>query len=259
VDKYYERLNKQNDRQVQHHASDLPARQPVSISCISTRASLPLGSTLPKKLASMNFKLENLECYTTLDVNDFMQCCTIMERYCFIRDLKKGLTVPFQHWEFQKGGSRAGEAVHVIWRIPRNITLRCETTSMRLSLECAADVSLYQTRAQKTLFFATTMNPSFISSKVAAAALWHYITGGDHLPRDSTKARRDAIAVATLALDTQDFELVKDLRYLNGRPTSESFLPFWDRVGTLLAEYKRVDDRRHGACTSLFALAADFH
>ena len=55
--------------------------------------------------------------------------------------------------------------------------------------------------------------------------------------------------MAELFLSTQDFDIVQDLRTLNGRLESPLFDLFWMELKKLLESHARVDDRRHGACT----------
>jgi hypothetical protein len=87
-------------------------------------------------------------------------------------------------------------------------------------------------------------------------AMYEYITG-EKLPRDASKARDYATRVAELALTTHDFDLVQDLRELNGRVESSLFDAFWSELKILLESHARVDDRRHGEpnnalhCTAL--------
>jgi hypothetical protein len=74
----------------------------------------------------------------------------------------------------------------------------------------------------RQIFIAHAANPSFISSKAAAIAIYEYISG-ERLPRDANKAKDNAIRMAELVLSTQDFDIIQDLRELNGRPGSPLF------------------------------------
>ena len=76
-------------------------------------------------------------------------------------------------------------------------------------------------------------------------AMYEYING-ERLPRDVGKAKDYTTRVAELALTTQDFDLVQDLRELNGRVESPLFDAFWSELKILLESHARVDDRRHG-------------
>jgi hypothetical protein len=76
-------------------------------------------------------------------------------------------------------------------------------------------------------------------------AIFEFVTG-ERLPRDDGKAKENAIRMAELVLATQDFDIVQDLRDLNGRPESKLFDKFWSELKLLLESHARVDDRRHG-------------
>ena len=146
---------------------------------------------------------------------------------------------------WRPGGSRAREAVHVVWRIPNCRTKRDDNKAFQLQTDSLNEISLYQTRVKKALFLSTTVNPSFIDSKAAACAMYNYLTG-DHLPRERCKGKDNAMDMARLALASQDFDIVHDLRELNGRPRNTLFDLFWGEIKTLLESHARVDDRRHG-------------
>jgi hypothetical protein len=148
-------------------------------------------------------------------------------------------------FSWRPGGSRAGEAVHVVWRIPLCPTGRDDNKAFLLQTECLKEISLYHTRVKKAMFLATAVHPSFIDSKAAACAMYKYLTG-DNLPRERCKGKDTAIHVAEMALATQDFEIIQDLRELNGRPNNTSFDVFWGEIKSLLEKHARVDDRRHG-------------
>ena len=98
---------------------------------------------------------------------------------------------------------------------------------------------------KKALFLANVVHPSFIQSKAAACAMYHHLTG-DHLPRDRCKGKDNAVIMAEIALSTQDFDLIQDLRELNGRAKSKTYDLFWGEIKTLLESHACVESRRHG-------------
>jgi hypothetical protein len=108
----------------------------------------------------------------------------------------------------------------------------------------------------RQIYFAHAVNPSFISSKAAAMAIYEHITG-ERLPKDAGKARDYAVRMAEVALLTQDFDIVHDLRVVNGRPESPLFDAFWSELKVLLESHARVDDRRHGKSTCCNARAVN--
>jgi len=184
-----------------------------------------------------------------------------IHRYTFLVALNKGIRTPVQMFSWMPGGGRAGEAVHILWRIPPSLPDRDDNKAFQLQAECLAGVSTYHTRVKTAIFFATVVHPSFIDSKAAACAMYRHLTG-DHLPLERCKEKKSAIIVAEMALASQDFSIIQDLRELNGTPNNPSFDIFWSEIKTLLELHARVDDRRHGkiivdACTSRITLVYD--
>ena len=68
----------------------------------------------------------------------------------------------------------------------------------------------------------------------------------DILPRDRCKDKDNAIVMVEIALGMHDFDIIQDLRILNGRPKNKSFDIFWSEIKSILESHARVDDRRHG-------------
>ncbi len=110
---------------------------------------------------------------------------------------------------------------------------------------CLSNIKTYHSRVKKALFLATVVRPSFINSKAVAIAMSKHLIG-DILPRDRCKGKDVAVAMAELALATQDFDLIQDICILNGRPKNTSFDVLWSEIKSLFESHARVDDRRHG-------------
>jgi len=107
---------------------------------------------------------------------------------------------------------------------------------------------------KKALYLANVVHPSFIQSKAATYAMYHHFNA-DHLPRDRCKDKDNARIMAEVALATQDFDIILNLRELIGRPKSNTYDLFGGEIRSLLESHARVDDRRHDnadqcACTS---------
>ena len=80
---------------------------------------------------------------------------------------------------WRPGGGRAGEVVHVVWRVPLSPADRDESKAFRLQTECLNDIPIYHTRVKKATFLATVVHPSFIDSKAAACAMYKFLTGNN--------------------------------------------------------------------------------
>ncbi len=75
--------------------------------------------------------------------------------------------------------------------------------------------------------------------------MYNYLTG-DHLPRERCKGKGNAMDMARLALASQDFDIIQDVRELNGCPRNTLFDVFWGEIKSLLESHDRVNDRRRG-------------
>ena len=121
-----------------------------------------------------------------------------------------------------------------------------DNKDFQLQTECLNDIALSHTRVKKALFLSTHVYPSFIDSKTSACAKYHYLTR-DHLPRERCKGKDNAIEMARMALVSHDFDIIHDLRELNGRPKNTLFDIFRGEIKSLLESHAQVDDRSmHG-------------
>jgi hypothetical protein len=148
------------------------------------------------------------------------------------------------------GGGRAGLAAHVVWKVPTLPSNRDLQKTVDLQNQCVAKQKIYYNKATRLAFLAVA-DPLYISSKSALLASVTYFTGEFNIavsiPSDRTIANQGPQFAAQLALLTQNEDIALDLRYLNGRPTSTGFDFYWAKAEFLLEEFKKVDDRRHGA------------
>ena len=58
--------------------------------------------------------------------------------------MKKGIRIPLQIFSWKPGCSRAGEAVHIVWKIPPNPEYRDKNKVFRLQSQCLTDITTYQ-------------------------------------------------------------------------------------------------------------------
>lgn len=123
--------------------------------------------------------------------------------------------------------------------------------TLELQNDCVSRRTLYYNRAMKSAV-CSLIKPLHIASKSAMVAAFQFITGqfnasaAVHFPSDKTLQDQRPIIAAELAMLSNDPDIILDLRSLNGRVSDPAFDAFWQKVDSLLEEYKRVDDRRHG-------------
>ena len=198
-------------------------------------------------------RLCELGVYEKLNLNSLFIGLLCWQRHKVIKDMQKGLpSASIEHWSWMPGGGRAGIAAHVIWKVPTLVEDRDLQKTIDLQNQCVSKQKIYYNRATRIAFLAVAQ-PLYMSSKSALMASVKYFTGEYSVaistPSDrSIENQRPQIA-AELALLTQDEDIALDLRILNGRPNNPAFDSFWAKGKFLLEEYRKVDDRRHGAFT----------
>ena len=67
---------------------------------------------------AIDMKLSMLPDYQKLDLGPFLANQQSWQRWKVLRDMKKGMpSGTIEHWSWMPGGSRAGVAAHVIWKV----------------------------------------------------------------------------------------------------------------------------------------------
>lgn len=213
-----------------------------------SKAQVPSTVQRRQILATLDKVLQAAEDYEAVDLADYVGDLSTRLRSKFLTDLKADrLSVPFQLFAWQPGGSRAGCAQTTVWKVPRAASARDEKRAYLLQREAEDRNIKYKSRRAKQEYFTTVVKPNFASSKAAAAAMYEYITG-HVLPRDRSKADSMAVQAALLALETGDYDIAEDMRTLNSRPNNQQgFQPFFDELAAFVKQHERVDDRRQGA------------
>ena len=124
-----------------------------------------LIAMLPYSLRILNRELQDRDVYVPMDVNVFMKgylgcqsyayCCyncfrcfVILIifcacRYSLVASLTEGLQSPLQMFSWRHRGSRAGEAVYVVWRISSSTTGRDNKKAFKLQTECLNYILVY--------------------------------------------------------------------------------------------------------------------
>jgi len=97
-------------------------------------------------------------------------------------------------------------------------------------------------RAIMTTYMGAVVGPDFICSKMAARAVWQFITGSS-----VDVGTEDKVIAAMWALNSSDKDIVMDMRTMNGKTKDSAFVPFWEELKRQLESYKTVHSRRHGS------------
>jgi len=243
--KYYLRLTRRVERQSQVHKSTAPMRTSDSALRVYLREPRRADKSIPPILQSLDKKVQDVDEYVMIDVNDYMSDLSRMQRHRYILQLQQGLSLPIFCYTWVWGCSRAGINPYVIWRVPLESKKEERDDGMIKSQQNIENLhkntSLYHTRAERTSYLAAVVNKNFINSVTAAQAVYEFITG-DQLSKNFVNP--DASLAARFALSCQDPDIVIDLRKLNARPKSNVFDEFGGVVANVVEG--RVQDRRHG-------------
>jgi hypothetical protein len=87
--------------------------------------------------------------------------------------------------------------------------------------ELTANQEMHYGRVFMTAYLESVVHPDFIGSKVAARAVWQFITG------DNVYSGNDASVIAALwALYSCDKGVIFDMRAMNGASKDPCFYPF---------------------------------
>ena len=70
-------------------------------------------------------------------------------------------------------------------------------------------------------------------------------TADDESARSSQKEEDDDKCLVNFILESNDTDLLWDLRKLNGHPKNPAFDPFWQELQKYIDEFAAVDERRH--------------
>ena len=118
MQRYYLRLTGQAQRSTQAQQSAAPLRNTDNSLHVYVKEPRRADKTIPPHLRPLNKRLESALEYEMIDVNDYMEDMSRMQRHRYILQMQQGLSFPIFHYTWTWGGSRAGVNPHVIWRVP---------------------------------------------------------------------------------------------------------------------------------------------
>ena len=250
---YYCRLYRRLEAQTEHNnAEGVAMNAPEAADSRANLTTIPprrlrKGCTIAKCLLGLDRVLCDSPYYKPINLERFL--APLDNRTYFIAELKQGLSATFEYWRWACG-SRSDVHTHVVWKVPLSPTERSSAKSAKLFNECTRRQSVYLSRAAASLFTAAMQKADLTSGAAAANAVYSFIaaaTGSAQLPMERSEDGRRALLAAHLVMLSDCMDLAYDLRAYNGRPDSGAFEEFWNTLADMVEEYKKVDDRRHGA------------
>ncbi len=138
--------------------------------------------------------------------------------------VKARLSTPFQFYYWMKGNC-FGVSTHFIWKIPPRANHQAKVDGERHTAiiigELALEQDFHYGRAMITTYFRSVIGHDLICSKVAAIAIWQFITSSKVDHGDESN-----IIAAVWASDSGGKGIVLDMRTMNGKTKDEAFDPF---------------------------------
>jgi len=246
MQRYYLRLTGQTHRAIHEQKIVAPLRNTDNSLHVYLKEPRRVDKTNPSHLRPLNKRLDSAIEYEMIDVNDYMEDMSTMQRHRYILQMKQGLSFPIFHYMWTWGVSRAGVNPHVIWLVPplSDKEARDEgmTTCQRNIEYLKKNTVVYHSRAKRSAYMVVVVNKSFVCSTTVAHAIFEFITG-DRMATTCV-TQEDALEVARYALNCPDNDIILDMRRLNARPKGDAVDKFWAKMAQL--GEGRVSDRRHG-------------
>ena len=229
-------LKKHNEAMKVVHSSTSILRPVEENILLETRVSVPVVCETYQELQE---KLSTLELYQPLFLNDFSPSDRYIRKH-WLDNLK--LEFPVKMYRFCHGNSLG--TMTFIWRLPTEYTAEDATATAQAITILNSHQQQYCTRQMRKDFI--TQYNRFVKAPISV--LRHTYKQLVHDSSASASAIQQVVddRVAEAILDTQDPEIILDLRKRNGKVES-SFEDFWDELQKYLDEIVTpVNERRHG-------------
>lgn len=242
-------MKQSNKRQKKIHQSLQPARSiddGGSSQVRQIKASVRVENEI-EKYRELEEITKTVEPYSPVFINDVLPV-NRKNRFDYITDIELPYSVELYSYH---PGARS---LSLWFCLKSDGVVPCKTNAVVHKIESSGTIPSFHTRAMRKEFMyrfslVTKISPAVMNQ------LNQYLTVDPSVM--SAQASKEVQARLKLLLETQDPDIVYDLRHFNeGRP--ESFTEFWDELDKYLNEQtaKAVDDRRHGAvCHSGIAMS----
>ncbi|XP_053379602.1 uncharacterized protein LOC128548528 isoform X2 [Mercenaria mercenaria] len=151
------------------------------------------------------------------------------------------MKLPFPVTQFTyRYGNYLGN-LNMVWKIPQDIRDRKSSVECQLVKDTLNQISLYKTRRMHKDFIARYR---MFAKPVILRNMFQFLTEYEYTPESSEQSQID-LRFCECLLESEDTELIFDLRKHNGRPLTEEFDSFWSELHKYLEEKTVVHERRH--------------
>ena len=136
----------------------------------------------------------------------------------------------------------------VIWKLPTKAEDRDKNLDIKIINDIHAEIPIYSTRAMRKDFLDVYTNTKI---KPAVLRSMYEVLTGYHSPATNSCQSEVDERVVEFLLNSDDTQLVWDLRKKGGNHKDTSFDSFWDELKKLLDEETATHERRHSQLTYL--------
>lgn len=241
VKKYTVHLVTTNTRMKALHESSTPARYPSDGK--SATVKLIPGGVRSQKLVlrytQLDRELSKKEPYQPVFVNEYAPTDP-KDAYEYFHELQLLTSIQLYHYS---SGNYLG-SLWFAWNVPSD-TSEWDSSQQKAVIDKGEkEMTQYHTRSMRHQFV-NRFSMVSTSSPAVMREMYQWLTGDVAAARDSVSTKVQQRL--KLVLDTQDADLVFDLRHLNEGRTPK-YDAFWDAVKRFINEHSlaAVDDRRHG-------------
>ena len=237
LNKYHQFLTAQKTRTVAVHHSEEPVRSLKDnwvLNNIDGGPEIKIKSCYIK----LHEKLQNMEIYQPLALAEFEPELVNDRRHWYD---KIQLPYPVTLYVYRHGNYCGN--VCFIWRRPVNKDEENDSQVVKIVADINSSIKVYGTRQ----LVKDLTHPFVHSLKIKPAVmrnLVEFIKPNFSVPHDHSSDAEISERLLDMLLDSDDTELIYDLRANNGRPSDSRFDPFWEELKRYLDEVSAVHERR---------------
>ena len=244
MQRYHGFLMQQQNRTASNHRSSEPVR--AYDDSWTWKDFEARKDEIPDEYLGLEQHVSTKELYEPECLDDFEPSDRFIRRTWYEKFLSPatgGLSFPIGVYQYD-GGNYVGNTFF-IWRIPKEKCDRDSGSTVRVLTAIKELIPKYSTRTMRKEFI-DLYHGSFGVQPAVLRHMYRFLTN-DCSAADCAATAAVDDRVAKFALNSDDPDLIYDLRKLNGRPTDPRFDRFWNEMQAFLDEkVMAVNERRHG-------------
>ena len=235
-------MESQQHRTAEHHESCTPVRSLSGSWHLKTIEALK--STSPdEKYNILQGKIDTLDYYEIISLQD-LEPKDRYERRSWINSL--ALNYPISLYQYDQGNYLGN--LNFVWKLP-SVEQRSELQTISALEEVRRQIPIYSTRNMRKTFMDRYHEKVGIQQAVLRD-MYKFLTGDSASPEYASEKIVDDNFIKWI-MNSDDPDLVFDLRENNGRLKNEDYEPFWQEVQKYLDEKSVVHERRSSEITYL--------